>query len=87
MSRRVHVAPVALASNGTVIVNLATFDIGRTPASLLRAALAEPGQLFVGVELSTREAKRLVDHVQFSVTEGAAFTVGRRQREARKRRP
>lgn len=86
MSRRIHLAPVALASDGTVIVNVAMFDVARRPELLLRLALREPGRVFVGVEMTRSEVERLLEHAQHGVAEGTARQVGSRQKQTRAKR-
>jgi len=80
MSRRLHRAPFALASDGTVLVNLSEFDGPRSPEAFLKRALAEKGAVFVGVQVTPAELGRVLDRVGDSYTEAAAYLAGARQK-------
>ena len=81
MTRRVHRAPLALASNGTVLLNLAEFDGARSPAALLKRALAQEGAVFIGVRLSGAEVQRVLARLDDNYAEAAAYLAGGRQRK------
>jgi len=81
MSRRVHRAPLALCSDGTVLLNLAEFDGVRSPAALLERALAQEGAVFIGVQLSGAEVERVLTRLDDNYTEAAAYLAGGRQRK------
>ena len=85
MSRRTSTDPLALSSAGTVFVNVAMFDGVETPAEILDRALAEPGDLFVGVALSQEDLENVRPRITSACREAAAFVIGRRQRAARRR--
>jgi hypothetical protein len=82
MSRRIHGATLALAPDGTVFVGLAQFG-GASPEELLRRALEEDGEVFVGVALSAKERSRAALRVDNAAAEAAAYVIGKRQRRRR----
>jgi len=91
MSRRVHDAALAVTLDGTMLVNLAEFGGKKlSPEALLRAALEQPGALFIGVSLTVRETEETLQRIDNAGVEAAAYVIGARQRRrratARKRR-
>ena len=86
MSRRIHLAPVALASDGSVIVNVVGFDVRREPETLLELARSQRGRLFIGVQLDGQELERVLQQLDDGMREATARIIGRRQRLARKRK-
>lgn len=74
--------PFAVSADGTVFVNAALFDEVETPAEILDRALAEPGQVFIGVQLEERDMVIVSPRVAAACREAAAFVIGRRQRLA-----
>jgi len=80
VSRRVHRAPLALTSDGTVLLNVAEFDGRRDLAELLRKARSTRGRVFIGVEVDGREVALIVEEAAGGAAEGVARVVGRRQR-------
>ena len=83
MSRRIHGATLALAPDGTVFVGLAQFGDGESLEELLRRALEEDGEVFVGVALSAKERSRAALRVDNAAAEAAAYVIGKRQRRRR----
>jgi hypothetical protein len=87
MSRRIHEAPIAVTIDGTVLVNLVCFDGVKEPDELLRQALAERGDLFVGVAMTESEKNKALMLLDNAGIEAAGVIVGPRQRrEIRRRR-
>jgi len=80
MSRRIHQAPFAVASNGTLLLNVAHFARRVKPEELLKLALAQPGELFIGVRMSSREATYIIGWCKDIHEEAIAHVVGKRQR-------
>jgi len=72
MSRQVHRAPLALTSDGTVLVNVAEFDGRRDLAELLRKARSTRGRVFIGVEVDGREVALIATEAAGGVAEGVA---------------
>ena len=82
---RVHYAPLALASDGSVLVNLAHFDGPHSTSALLALALKQPGAVFIGVVLTNDEVADVVARVSHGHAEAVAYVVGARQRKRRAR--
>ena len=80
MSRRVHRAPLAVASDGTVLVNVTEFEGVKAPEELLEIAVRERGRVFVGVELEPKEVESILGRLEHCTAEAAAVVVGARQR-------
>lgn len=91
MSRRVHLAPLALTSDGEVLLNVAMFDAPKDLATLLRLAQTESVSVFIGVPLSGSELEFILSELRHAYRDGAAWLVGGRQRRAgvrsRKKKP
>lgn len=91
MSRTIHQAAFAIASDGNLFMNVAHVDRRLSPAQLLQWALRQRGALFVGVQLSPAEATRVLNWCADLHDEAVAYVIGARQRrlkggKARKRR-
>ncbi len=86
MSRRIHQAAFAIASNGNLLVNVAHVDRRLTPTQLLRWALGQPGALFVGVQMSPAEATRVLSWCADLHDEAVAFVIGARLRRQKEKR-
>lgn len=86
MSHGTCTDPLAVSSAGTVFVNVALFDGVETPAEMLDRALAEPGDLFVGVALDQEDLEIVTPRISSASREASAFVIGRRQRLARQQR-
>ena len=76
MKLSVTLAPFALSSDGTLLLNAATLDGPLTPAALLKRALRGPGRVFVGIELTRAEAATVVRRTQCVTGEIAAYAAG-----------
>lgn len=83
MSRRINVDPLAVTSGGTVVVNVAHFDVARRPERLLALASSKRGRLFVGVELSAAESRDAVERLRAGHAEAVAYIVGEQQKPSR----
>lgn len=86
MSRRVHDAAFALTSDGAMLFNVAHIGRRIKPEELLRWALSQPGELFIGVKMTKREAERTLKWSSEIHNEAVAFIVGGRQRRMRGRK-
>ncbi|HQP39699.1 MAG TPA: hypothetical protein PLI95_31160 [Polyangiaceae bacterium] len=85
MSRTIHRAPLALASDGTILLNTAVFDVPKRIEQLLELALRERGAVFIGIALAPHEVEQLRLQVDDAVLQAAFFTAGARQRRSRQR--
>jgi hypothetical protein len=79
---RLHTAPLAVATNGTLLVNGRTFTTSEKIEAALEAAKEFGTDIFIGVALRESEARRLLLRMEDSFAE-VASTV-RSSRKARK---
>jgi hypothetical protein len=90
MSKVIHDGALAVTLDGTVLVSVAQFTRKKNPKKLLRVALVEEGDLFIGVAMNDVEASLTAMRLDNAGAEAAAKVVGERQRRrretARKRR-
>ncbi len=83
MRSRIHASGLAVASDGTVLVNIAHCETSQDPQVLLERAIAEGGELFIGVQLVPREAREALRRLDDRAAEAAGVIAGRRQRRRR----
>lgn len=83
MNRRVHLAPIALTSDGDVLINIAKLASSADFETIVRAAEREHRAIFVGVMLSSRETEFAMARLDNAADETAACIVGRRRRRSR----
>ncbi len=88
MSRRVHLAPLAVATDGSVLVNLALIEEAPTLRAVLKLARAQSGDVFVGVPLARADLDSVRRRLDDAGTEAAAALYAQRRRRgtARSRR-
>lgn len=79
MSKAVHRAPLALASDGAVILNVAMFDVPKQLQQLFDLALRERGAVFIGIAITPQELDRLRAEIDDNVLQSAFGLVGSRQ--------
>ena len=84
-SKKTSTAPLAVASDGTVLLNMVHADGSRDPTMLLERALHEGGVVFVGVTITRPEQALLLKRMDDATEETAAWIWGRRQRRRRAR--
>lgn len=82
MSRRVHLAPMAITSDGDVLLNAATIAGATDLEAVVRAAKNDGLAVFVGVILSPRETEFVLSRLDNAADEAAARLVGQRRRRA-----
>ena len=80
MSRRLHRAELAVTTSGAVLLNLVTIDGTLDLAELLALAVAQRGEVFVGVVLAPSEIKSLVRNVALVLPNVTMPLVGGRLR-------
>ncbi len=80
MTRRLHRAPFAVASDGTLLVNLAEFDGPLEPRAVLQRALKYGDRVFIGVPLSATEVARVIEAAHDGLVEASAGIAGARQK-------
>ena len=86
MSRAIHQAAFTVASDGTLLMNVAHVDRRLSPRQLLQWALEQSGKVFIGVQMSPAEAKRVIAWCNDIHTESVAYVVGARERRSRRRK-
>jgi hypothetical protein len=86
MSRTIHQAAFAVASNGTLLMNVAHVDRRFTPSQLLQWALVQPGKVFVGVQMSPAEVKKVATWSRDVHDEAVAYVVGPRERRSKRKK-
>jgi hypothetical protein len=91
MSRTIHDGALAVTLDGTMLVSAAQFfRESKDPQELLRLALAEEGEVFIGVAMNEVETNLTLMRLDNDAAEAAARIIGERQRRrrasARKRR-
>jgi len=79
----IHASGLAVALDGTILVNATHFAAEQSPAALLRQALDEGGTIFIGVQLSPSETREALRWLDDRAAEAAGHIVGRRQRRRR----
>jgi hypothetical protein len=84
MSKTFHDAPLAVTLDGTILVSAAQFfHDSKDPQELLRLALAEEGEVFIGVAMNEVETNLTLMRLDNDAAEAAAKIIGERQRRRR----
>lgn len=81
--RKAHAAALALASDGTLLLNVAADAGDDDLEALLEQARKSGGSVFIGVPLSTAEARRVAKRLEHSSAESAALILAARSRRRR----
>lgn len=85
MSRqRIHPAAFAVACDGSVLANLHGYSGDTDLAVLLRRAVDDGRQVFIGTRLGADEARDLLGRLQDPCHEATGFILGARDRRRRK---
>lgn len=80
VSRRIHRSELALSVSGSVLLNMTAIDGTLDLPALLTLAMAQRGEVFIGVVLSTSEVTRIVRDVGFVLPNVTMPLVGDRLR-------
>jgi hypothetical protein len=81
MSRTIHEAGMAVTLDGTVLVSAAGFFRGTKNArELLRLALRQEGDLFIGIAMNDVETSGALMRLDNAGVEAAAYVIGARQK-------
>jgi hypothetical protein len=83
---RIHAAGLALAADGTILVNVAHLFNTQNAGELLERAAEQGGELFIGVTLAARESREVVRWLEDSAAEVVGHVGGRRLRRKRRAR-
>jgi hypothetical protein len=87
MSRTLHEAGLAITLDGTVLVSAAQFfRNSENPQELLRLALTEEGDLFIGIAKNAHETNGTLMRLDNAGVEAAAHVIGARQKRGTARR-
>ncbi len=84
--RKPHAAALALASDGTLLLNVAADSDDDDLEALVKRARSSGGNVFVGVPLGAAEARRVAQRLEHSGDEAAALIFAARRRRRRKAR-
>lgn len=84
---RIHACGIAIALDGTVLLNVAHLHAAQDPAAIVKCAIEEGGDLFIGIALPARDAKEALRWLENGAAEAAGHVGGRlhRRRRARSR--
>lgn len=82
---RIHSAPFAIASDGSILVNVNGYAGETDLEALLRRAVEDGKMIFVGTRLGATEARELVRRLQDPCHEMTGVVLGARERRRRKR--
>jgi hypothetical protein len=83
VSRRLHEAALAVTLDGTVLIGMTHVGRERDPEALLRLALEEDGDVFIGVAMTETEGALARMRLDNAGAEAVARVVGQRQRRRR----
>jgi len=75
--------PLVVGSDGTVFVNMTQYEGVQDPQRLLEMALADAGELFIGVSLDSLELEDVLERLSHGTAEAAAYVLGARIRDRR----
>ncbi len=78
MSQKVSDAPLAVASDGTVFVNVTHYRGVQAVEELVALAIEEKGEVFIGVGLDADEAKHVLRRLEDGAAEAVAYVLGAR---------
>ena len=81
MSRKVNRAPLALSSEGEVLLNVAMSDVPKQLEALLAFAQQTRGEVFIGVALGINDREFVRDELRHALRDATARVVGPRQRK------
>lgn len=84
MSRKIHKAPVAMTTEGVLVVNVAGFGPTNIEGLLARA-LDDDAELFIGVVVDENERTVLLERLDNAAAEAVAQIYGKRKRVPRTR--
>jgi hypothetical protein len=77
---RLHQAPFALLSDGTVVINVCQFDDASSVEQAIAVAMKARGHIFIGLTVRGTEVLRVLGGLAHAHREAAASLAGRRQR-------
>lgn len=78
MSRKIHKAPVAVTTEGALVVNVSGSGPTNNIEGLLARALDDDAELFIGVVVSEEEQELLLERLDNAAAEAVAMVYGKR---------
>jgi hypothetical protein len=81
---RVVKAPMAVASDGSILINVAASAGPHDTVKLVERAVAEGCPIFAGVTVSAQERRLVLTHLDDATAEIASWIFGGRHRHRRK---
>lgn len=82
--KKPHAAALALASDGTLLLNVAADVDSDDLETLIKRARASSQRVFVGVPLTAAEARRVAQRLEHSGAEAAALVLAARKKQKRR---
>jgi hypothetical protein len=83
VSRRVHLADIAVSSSGAVLLNVTYFFGDLDARTLVDVALEQSGEIFIGVVMADGERKKFLRGVESVLSNATSPLIGRRLRRKR----
>ncbi len=80
MSRRIHKAPVAVTTEGALVVNVAGFGPTNIEGLITRA-LDDDAELFIGIVVEEKEQDLMMKRLDNAAAEAVAKLYGKRARK------
>jgi hypothetical protein len=87
MSKTLVRDPLAIGSDGTVLVNVAMFDVVKDAAQLFELAVRERGAVFIGIAVDRHDLERLRAELGDAAAQAGYGVAGRRQGRRRSKTP
>ena len=90
MSRKINRSPLALSTEGEILLNVAMSDAPKQLEALLAFAQRTRGEVFIGVVLDGRDREFVRDELRHAFRDATAWVVSPRQRKrvtSSRRRP
>jgi hypothetical protein len=85
MSRKIHEAPIAVTTEGALVVNVASFGPTNIEGLLARA-LDDDAELFIGIVVEDDELELLMERLDNASAEAVALVIGKRTKRRRTQR-
>lgn len=77
--RRLHDAPFALSSDGSLLLGMTHTDGLLTPEAVLARALKSGSRVFIGIALTSAETRGVVTLASDTLDEAASYVAGARR--------
>jgi len=78
VSRKINTAPVAVTTDGALVVNAAGFEASPNVSKLIARAMNGDAEIFIGVVVSGKERKLMMTRLDGAAAEAVAMVIGRR---------